>query len=253
MRQLRLVGSCASAGEYGECISLMESGAIKVAPLISAVALYVRGQSGLSGSISSDHIHGDVDFLAAVCGFQLRGNIRIGGNRCFVCSKLSRDFEFALLQIEDKDLLTTKDAKGLNGEQSNHARGHDQYTAVRPDLSDLRCMDCDRYCFDQSRLLKRKGTRQPVHDVFGNGHIFGKGAMAAIVTARDAKDLTAIARVNRAHLTEATLTARDGGIEGDSVSYIEGANLCADPRDDTCCFMAHNQRRDAAASFPSHP
>lgn len=37
-RQLRLLGSCASAGEYAECISLMESGAIKVDPLISAVA-----------------------------------------------------------------------------------------------------------------------------------------------------------------------------------------------------------------------
>jgi L-iditol 2-dehydrogenase len=37
-RQLRLLGSCASAGEYGECISLMESGAINVDPLISTLA-----------------------------------------------------------------------------------------------------------------------------------------------------------------------------------------------------------------------
>ena len=37
-RQLRLLGSCASAGEYRECIELMESGAIKVDPLISALA-----------------------------------------------------------------------------------------------------------------------------------------------------------------------------------------------------------------------
>jgi L-iditol 2-dehydrogenase len=37
-RQLRLQGSCASAGEYEECIELMESGAIKVEPLISARA-----------------------------------------------------------------------------------------------------------------------------------------------------------------------------------------------------------------------
>ncbi len=37
-RQLRLLGSCASAGEYRECISLMESGAINVDPLISVVA-----------------------------------------------------------------------------------------------------------------------------------------------------------------------------------------------------------------------
>jgi L-iditol 2-dehydrogenase len=37
-RQLRLLGSCASAGEYGECIALMQQGAIRVDPLISAVA-----------------------------------------------------------------------------------------------------------------------------------------------------------------------------------------------------------------------
>ncbi len=37
-RQLRLLGSCASAGEYGECIELMASGAINVHPLISAIA-----------------------------------------------------------------------------------------------------------------------------------------------------------------------------------------------------------------------
>ena len=37
-RQLRLLGSCASAGEYRECIDLMERGAVKVDSLISAVA-----------------------------------------------------------------------------------------------------------------------------------------------------------------------------------------------------------------------
>lgn len=37
-RQLRLLGSCASAGEYPECIELMQRGAIQVGSLISAVA-----------------------------------------------------------------------------------------------------------------------------------------------------------------------------------------------------------------------
>jgi L-iditol 2-dehydrogenase len=37
-RQLSLLGSCASAGEYGECIRLMQEGSINVDPLISAVA-----------------------------------------------------------------------------------------------------------------------------------------------------------------------------------------------------------------------
>ena len=44
-RQLRLLGSCASAGEYRECIDLMERGAINVDPLISAVAPLREGAS----------------------------------------------------------------------------------------------------------------------------------------------------------------------------------------------------------------
>jgi L-iditol 2-dehydrogenase len=36
-RQLRLLGSCASAGEYPECIELMANGSINVDPLVSAI------------------------------------------------------------------------------------------------------------------------------------------------------------------------------------------------------------------------
>jgi L-iditol 2-dehydrogenase len=42
-RQLRLQGSCASAGEYRECIRLMDIGAINVDPLISAFAPLSEG------------------------------------------------------------------------------------------------------------------------------------------------------------------------------------------------------------------
>ncbi|MGO8760171.1 MAG: galactitol-1-phosphate 5-dehydrogenase [Terracidiphilus sp.] len=42
-RQLRLLGSCASAGEYPECIRLMQSGIVRVDPLISAVAPLSEG------------------------------------------------------------------------------------------------------------------------------------------------------------------------------------------------------------------
>jgi L-iditol 2-dehydrogenase len=42
-RQIRLQGSCASNGEYPACIELMASGAIRVDPLISAVAPLQEG------------------------------------------------------------------------------------------------------------------------------------------------------------------------------------------------------------------
>lgn len=44
-RQIRLQGSCASCGEYPACIDLMSRGAIRVDPLISAVAPLAEGPS----------------------------------------------------------------------------------------------------------------------------------------------------------------------------------------------------------------
>jgi L-iditol 2-dehydrogenase len=44
-RQIRLQGSCASSGEYPACISLISRGAIRVEPLISAVAPLRDGAS----------------------------------------------------------------------------------------------------------------------------------------------------------------------------------------------------------------
>jgi L-iditol 2-dehydrogenase len=42
-RQIRLQGSCASSGEYPKCISLISRGAIRVAPLLSAVVPLEEG------------------------------------------------------------------------------------------------------------------------------------------------------------------------------------------------------------------
>ncbi len=42
-RELKLIGSCGSSGEYPQCIELMASGKIQVAPLISEVTSLERG------------------------------------------------------------------------------------------------------------------------------------------------------------------------------------------------------------------
>ena len=42
-RQIRVQGSCASSGEYPACISIMSRGAIRVEPLLSAVAPLEQG------------------------------------------------------------------------------------------------------------------------------------------------------------------------------------------------------------------
>ncbi len=47
-KQIRLQASCASAGEYQECIDLMELGVIRVDPLISVVAPLIEGPAWFS-------------------------------------------------------------------------------------------------------------------------------------------------------------------------------------------------------------
>jgi len=44
-RQIRLQGSCASSGEYPECIAMMADGRLRVEPLVSAVAPLTEGAS----------------------------------------------------------------------------------------------------------------------------------------------------------------------------------------------------------------
>jgi L-iditol 2-dehydrogenase len=51
-RQIRVQGSCASAGEYPTCIDLVARKAINVEPLISAVAPLEEGQAWF------DRLHG---------------------------------------------------------------------------------------------------------------------------------------------------------------------------------------------------
>jgi threonine dehydrogenase-like Zn-dependent dehydrogenase len=42
-RELTIRGSCASSGEYGDCLDLLGRGVVKAAPLISAVAPLAEG------------------------------------------------------------------------------------------------------------------------------------------------------------------------------------------------------------------
>ena len=49
-RQIRLQGSCASSGEYPECLELIASGKVDVARFISATGSLEEGAPGSSGS-----------------------------------------------------------------------------------------------------------------------------------------------------------------------------------------------------------
>ena len=48
-RELSLLGSCASAGEYPACLDMLARGAINAAPLLSAVAPLESSRLGSTG------------------------------------------------------------------------------------------------------------------------------------------------------------------------------------------------------------
>ena len=54
-RQLRLLGSCASAGEYRECIELVANGSINVDPLVSAVVPLSEGPAWFERLYNREH------------------------------------------------------------------------------------------------------------------------------------------------------------------------------------------------------
>ncbi len=53
-RELSLLGTCASAGEYPQCIELMSNGSIQVDPLISATVSLEEGPSWLNDCINAN-------------------------------------------------------------------------------------------------------------------------------------------------------------------------------------------------------
>src|SRR5690242_13943539 len=108
-------------------------------------------------------------------------------------------------------------------------------------------MQCNRHRFQQGGLGERKIVRQLICDSRGEYNVFGKGAGAAVVTARDAQNLPVVAQVGFTASAEGTLTAVNRGIEGDAIAFSEALDASTNTRDDTCRFVSHDNGRNPSA------
>jgi hypothetical protein len=172
---------------------------------------------------------------------------RVGRKECLVSSQLASRCKFALLEIDSDHLAAAEDSEGLDGQQADHASADDHSRATGLYTRNLGGMHRNRNCFDERRLFVGEGVRQTINDVLGDGDVFGEGAVATVVAAGDAEYLAAVAEINIACGAECTLAAGYGGVEGDSVADVEGANVSADLCHNASGLMPHDERRYAAA------
>ena len=115
------------------------------------------------------------------------------------------------------------------------------------DLGQVDAVDGDRDRFQQRGLGERKAVGQAMDDPRRHGDQLGEGAGAAVVAARDAQHLPAVAQVDGAAAAVRAVAAVDRGVEGDPIADREIADGVAARRDRAGRFVSHDDRRDAPA------
>jgi hypothetical protein len=86
-----------------------------------------------------------------------------------------------------------------------------------------------------------------VQDAGGNDDKFGECSGAAVVAAGNAEDLAMVAEIYMAAKAVVAGATVDGGVEGDAVAFGESGNVLAYGGDASGGFVAHYDRRNAAA------
>src|SRR5208337_4548903 len=98
---------------------------------------------------------------------------------------------------------------------------------------------------EQCCFRKRNTRRQTIHNARRHDNIFGEGARASIVSARNSNDLAVVAEVQLSSFTKFASAAGDGGIE--SYAFVLGQvhDVSAECRDRSRCFVPHHNWRNA--------
>jgi len=86
-----------------------------------------------------------------------------------------------------------------------------------------------------------------MNDASGNDDILGKCAGATVVAAGNAEDLAMVAEIYMAEKAVLAGATVDGGVEGDAIAFGESGNVLAYGGDASGGFVAHYDRRNAAA------
>ena len=138
-------------------------------------------------------------------------------------------------------------AEGLKDEQADHTGADDESGFTVVDRSDSYGVESDCGGFEHGGFSERKIVGKAMDDARGNDNVFGEGAGTAVVAAGDAEDLAVVAQIDVAAFAVGAGAAEDGGIEGDALADSESGDGGAEGGDDAGGFVAHDERRNAAA------
>src|ERR1700736_2022749 len=111
-------------------------------------------------------------------------------------------------------------------------------------------MDRDGNSLQHGGLGERKVFRKLIDDARGNGDKLGKGSGTSVVAARDTQHLAIVAEVHVAAQAMSAGATINGGIESDSVAFLNTIHVLTDSCNNSGRFVSHNNGRNAASGGP---
>ncbi len=176
----------------------------------------------------------------------LRGEIRFGVED-FGGAEIFCHFKARVVDVGDEDAICAGGAEGLKNEKADHAGADDESGVAVIDRSDLDGVEGDGGRFKHGGFSEWEIVGKAVDDAGGDDDIFGEGAGATVVAARDAEDLAIVAEIDVATTAVGAFAAEDGGVEGDALADTEIFHVRAEGGDAAGGFVTHYERRNSAA------
>jgi len=198
------------------------------------------------GFVTTDTLDGDIHaFVAGAIENFLQQ--RIIGQKSFSSAEFGGESEALGVNIGNENFAATGGFEGLQRENADGAGSNDESGGVWRELREIDAVNCYGDCFEHCGLGEGKIVRQAIEDSRGDGDKFGEGSCAAIVAAGDAENLATVAEIDVAAMAVGTFTAVDSGIECDAIAGRKIFYGAANGGNNSGCFVAHDDGRDAAA------
>src|SRR6266699_453543 len=156
-------------------------------------------------------------------------------------------FQARGIHVRNIKCRTPRGAQSLQREQANHSGAQNEGSIAGRDSRESDSVDRDSDGFQHGRFGKRETVRQAINNAPRNDDVFGESSGTTVVGARNSEDPAVVAEIDYSASAITAGSARDCGIEGDSIAFGPSCNLRSDCRDTAGSFVAHNDWRNAAA------
>src|SRR4029077_8319088 len=155
--------------------------------------------------------------------------------------------EARAIRVSNEYAGAARHAHCLLQQEPDCAGAHYQSPAVLRDRDQRNSMQGHRNCLQKRRIMKRQILRKAMNNAGRNRHKLRECSRTTVITAGDAQNLSTVAEIDLAAQTVRALPAIHGRVEGNAIAFREAADALADPGDNACCLMSHDDRSDPAS------